>query len=102
MLSTKPRFALARAGDKPPIAGKPVDDEVSVASAELATVLDQQAGAIAPVKFDDSVVAGFRKGCRQHASTTAEKTLTAGKSATEKILQMAGWIQEMVRFVQSK
>lgn len=45
--------------------------------------------------LEDSVVAGFRKGCRQHATTTAEKTLTAGKSATEKILQMAGWIQEM-------
>lgn len=93
MLSTKPDFALAR---------KPVNDEVSVASAELAQHLEQQAEAIAPPKWDDSVLAGFRKGYREHATTTAEKTLTAGKSATEKILQMAGWIQEMVRFVQSK
>lgn len=51
--------------------------------------------AIAPLTFDDAVLFGFRQGNREHATSTAEKTLNAGVSATEKILQMAGWIQEM-------
>lgn len=50
---------------------------------------------IASHNFDDSVLAGFRRGYREHAVSTAEKTLEAGASATETILQMAGWIQEM-------
>lgn len=51
--------------------------------------------AYAPHNFDAEVLAGFRNGYRQHAASTAEKTLAAGASATEAILQMAGWIQEM-------
>ena len=57
---------------------------------------------IAPQNFDDSVLASFALEYREHATATAQKTLTAGKSATATVLQMAGWIQEMVRFVQSK
>lgn len=48
-----------------------------------------------PLHFDDSVLAGFRQGYREHASSTAEKTLSATASATGTILQIAGWIQEM-------
>lgn len=52
--------------------------------------LDQQ-----PLHVDDSVLAGFRQGYREYATSTAEKSLAAGASATETILQMAGWIAEM-------
>lgn len=48
-----------------------------------------------PLHFDNSVLAGFRQGYRERASSTAEKTLSATASATETILQMAGWIAEM-------
>lgn len=50
---------------------------------------------IAPPNFDASVLAGFRQAHREQATTTAQNTLAAGVSATETILQMAGWIQEM-------
>lgn len=52
-------------------------------------------GAIASQNFDDAVLAGFREGYRLEATTTAQKTLTAGALATENILGMAGWIQDM-------
>lgn len=51
--------------------------------------------AIASHNFDAEVLAGFRRGYREHAVSTAERTLAAGVSATETILQMATWIQEM-------
>lgn len=47
------------------------------------------------LKFDDSVLAGFRKEHREYTTATAKETLVAGQSATETILQMAAWIQEM-------
>lgn len=48
-----------------------------------------------PHYFDDSLLAGLRSPCRTDATNTAQKTLRAGVLATENILQMAGWIQEM-------
>lgn len=47
------------------------------------------------LKFDNAVLAGFRIGYRDDAASTAEKTRTAGALATQTILQMAGWLQEM-------
>ncbi len=81
-------------------------DKVSSASAELKQDNEQKVSnsvkgeetlveAIASFNFDDSVLAGLRKGYRSDAVSTAEKTLAAYASATETILQMAGWIQEM-------
>ena len=49
--------------------------------------------AIAPQNFDSAILAGFRKGYSEDATITAQKILAAGALATEKILQMAGWIQ---------
>ena len=49
--------------------------------------------AIAPQNFDSAILAGFRKGYSSDATITAQKILAAGALATEKILQMAGWIQ---------
>ena len=48
---------------------------------------------IAPPNFDDSVLAGFRSWYREDATSTAEKTLTAGAVATQTLLQMAAWVQ---------
>lgn len=66
----------------------------AIASAEFAQHSEQQASN-SDFKFDDSVLAGFRQGYGDRAAAWAEKTLLAGQSATETILHMAGWIQEM-------
>ncbi len=68
-------------------------EEIAITS-ELAQDCEQQPDTTAPFKFDDAVLAGFRIGNRQDAVSIAEKTRTAGATATQAILQMATWIQE--------
>jgi len=69
-------------------------EEVAITS-EFAQDHEQQPDATAPFKFDHKVLAGFRRGYRQEAVSTAEKTRTAGGLATQTILEMAALIQEM-------
>lgn len=60
------------------------------------SLLRQTSGeVIISVEFNDSVLAGFRKEHREYATATAKETLVGGKSATETILQMATWVQEI-------
>jgi hypothetical protein len=66
-----------------------------IADAFRAPESEQQADAAAPPNFDDAVLAGFRIGYRADAAQTAKKTLAAGATATQTILEMAGWIQDM-------
>ena len=66
----------------------------AITSAELEQHLQRQLEMIAPPNFDSAILAGFRKGYREDAAKTAQKTLAAGALATETILQIAGWIQE--------
>lgn len=75
---------------------RPLDQEDSPFHQQLDAAPQRRSNrAIAPQNLDDAVLAGFRKGYRSDVTTAAQKTLTAGASATENILQMAGWIQDM-------
>jgi len=56
---------------------------------------EQQPDTTASLKLDDALLAGFRIGYRQDAAQTAQNTLKAGATATQSLLQMAGWVQEM-------
>ncbi len=72
----------------------PVEEE-AITSVKLTQDSEQQSDPTAPFKFDDAVLAGFRRGYRQDAVSTAGKTQKAGASATQTILEMAGSIQQM-------
>ncbi len=70
-------------------------EETAIDSAEVPQHHEQTVDIIAPPKFNDTVLAGFRIGYRSDATSTAEKTLLAGGLATQTILQMVGWVQAM-------
>jgi len=69
-------------------------EEMAIACDETAQH-GEQPDTTAPFKFDNAALSGFRIAYRQDAAASAEKTRTAGALATQKILQMAGWIQSM-------
>ena len=75
---------------------RPLDQEDSPFHQQLDAAPQRRSNrAIAPQNLDDAAPAGRGKGYRSDVTTAAQKTLTAGASATENILQMAGWIQDM-------